>query len=86
MLKENIPTQKADNRAERHVYYVRTDLSTKSDFLKKYQARSWVEGSSQITLTKSIPVSLMHEAMKQLSLENDLFFASIRSGGTYESL
>lgn len=86
MLKENFPTQKADNRAECHTYYVRTDQSLKSDFLEKHQAKSWVEGSSQITLTKSIPVRLMHEAMKLLSLENDLFFASIRSGGTHESL
>jgi homoserine dehydrogenase len=86
MLKENITSKKANNNTENHTYYVRTPLSVQSSFLDQHQASAWVEGTSRFTLTTSVPVSLMHQEMKKLSQESEVFFASIRQGVHHESL
>ncbi len=85
MLKENIPFQKADNSTEKKCYYVRTSRSVQSAFLDQIQASTWVEGSNRFTLTKPVPVSLMHHEMKKINQQNEVFFASIRQGVHHES-
>jgi len=67
----------ADNDTDQGSYYVRTNRSIKSNFLDQHAQESWEEGPYLYTITRCVKTLTIHQEVKKLSQQGEVFFAKI---------
>jgi homoserine dehydrogenase len=85
-LWEPMKTETANNGSVSHPYYVRMKKGIQSALLDLNQVEGWEDDHWVYHITTRLPVKTMHQEMKSLSLQGEVFFAGISVGGHHESL
>ncbi len=67
----------ADNDTDQGSYYVRTDISIKSDFLDHHALERWEKGLYLYTITRCVKTLDIHQEVKKSSQQGEVFFAKI---------
>lgn len=76
-LSSQMKTVRADNDTESGSYYLRVDQSIASDFLNLIGQETWETHPYRMLITREVKTKILHEEVKKLSTQGEVFFAKI---------
>lgn len=84
-LPQSMHSQVADNGIDGGSYYVRMDQSINSAFLTRNTGETWENEAYRVIITGFVQTKALHEEIRKLSQQGEIFFAKIAERGQYES-